>query len=153
MGRTNIGNQAFVTSPIDGSDFGGPNPIPPAQLPFMFASHTSFGLKAGDTPVTGEYEMWVASNPGTLTGFHPKVTVPGSSASVTVDLKKNGTSVLSSVVTLTNATSAGVPQNATISSPTFAAGDRFTALLTVSSSTGMTGVSTRLNGVENSQPL
>jgi hypothetical protein len=151
--RSNFGNIAVVSAPIDGTDFGGPNPIPASQLPFMFSWLSSFGLKAADAPVTGEYELGFASNPGTLTGFHAKVTVPGSAASVTVDLKKNGTSILAAPITLTSSTPAGTPLNATIVTPTFAAGDRFTALLTMSSNTGMTGVSCRLNGVENSQPL
>ena len=153
MGRNNIGNVTFVTFPLEGSDVDPSAAIPASALQFAFSKSTSFGLAAGATPVTGEYEVHVANNVGTVLGFHAKVTVPGSSASVTVDLKKNGTSILSAPITLTNATGAGTPQNATISTPSLAAGDRLTALLTVSSSTGMTGVSAWVNGVEISQPL
>ena len=153
MGRNNIGNVTFVTFPLEGSDVDPAAAIPASALQYAFSKSTSFGLAAGANPVTGEYEVHVANNVGTVLGFHAKATVPGSSASVTVDLKKNGTSILSAPITLTNATGAGTPQNATISTPSLAAGDRLTALLTVSSSTGMTGVSAWVNGVEISQPL
>ncbi len=151
--RQNIGNVTFLAFPLEGTDVDPAAAIPASALQFAFSKSTSFGLAAAATPVTGEYEVHVANGAGTILGFHAKVTAPGSAASVTVDLKKNGASVLAAPITLTNGSPAGTPQNATVSVPALAAGDRLTALLTVSSSTGMTGVSAWVNGVENSQPL
>jgi len=58
---------------------------------------------------------------------------------VTFDLKKNGSSVLSSVVTVTNATSDRAVVAGTITTSTIAIGDVISIELAVSSSTGMQG--------------
>jgi hypothetical protein len=54
-------------------------------------------------------------------------------------LKKNGTTVLSSVVTITNATADRAVVDGTISNTTVAVGDVLSIAFAVSSSTGMQG--------------
>ena len=156
MGRTSVGNAPLVTWPIDGSDINSAptNLIPASAMQFARVEKTAFGLKIGDTPVTTEVWLFTAENNGTLEAFHGSVTVPGSSASVTLDLKKNGTTVLSAPLTLTNASAARTSYSASFAGSTsYSAGDEFTALLTVSSSTGMQGVKCRATAVEQGQPI
>lgn len=100
---------------------------------------TTFALALGGTPAAREEIVFVASNSGTITAFKCLCNDTGSSASVTFDLKKNGSSVLSGVVTITNATTDKAIQSGTLSGTTFVAGDIFSIALAVSSSTGMTG--------------
>jgi hypothetical protein len=127
--------------------------IKASNLEFAFSKIDDFNLSALDTPVNKTVISRIANNPGTLKSFAAMVHVPGSSASVTVDLKKNGVSVLASPITITNATTADTLVAGSISTPSFTTGDVFTVVLTVSSSTGMTGVASRTNGVESGQPL
>lgn len=155
MGRTNIGNVTFVTAPITGADvspLSGDN-INASALQFAWSRLSNFALAVAGTPVTREEIVYVANNSGTFKGVHASVKVPGSSASVTIDVKKNGTTILSAPITLTDATAAGVTQNGTITVTSFVAGDIVSIALTVSSSTGMSGVVGWVNGVEISQPL
>lgn len=61
---------------------------------------------------------------GEILAFQAKVSViPVGAATVTVDLRKNGTTVLSGVITLDSSSVAFVAEDATLSTPTYAAGD------------------------------
>ncbi len=153
--RETRGNAPLIVFPIDGSDF---NTAPTTKVPasacqFPRSEKTAFGLMIGDTPVAKSIYLFTATNTGTVLSFQASVTTPGSAASVTIDLKKNGTTVLSAVITLTNASAAYTPVQATISVPSFIAGDEFTAVLAVGSSTGMAGVKCWANVLESAQPI
>jgi hypothetical protein len=100
---------------------------------------TNFALAIGGTPAAREEIVFVPSNSGTVTGFKCLCNDTGSSASVTFDLKKNGSSVLSGLVTITNATTDKAVQSGSITGTTFVSGDVFSIALAVSSTTGMTG--------------
>lgn len=156
MARTSLGNTVVITYPIDGSDISSAptNLIPASAIQYPFSKTENFGKKIGDTPVTAEFLEWQANSAGQITGFHAWVETPGSSASVTIDLKKNGTTVCGGgPITLTNATTAGTRVNGSVTVPSFVAGDRFSMSMVVSSSTGMAGVAATMNGVEFGQPL
>lgn len=100
---------------------------------------TGFGLVIGGTPVTAEYTIHRAAAAGTVRNFRAYLTVDGTSTSITYDLKKNGTTILSGVVTLTHSTGDGVAVAGSISGATYVAGDKFSIAQTVSSATGATG--------------
>lgn len=156
MGVQNVGNVQLVTAPVQGNQIApltSAQNVPASVCQFQFKAPTNFGLKIGDTPVAAEVIAYQADGAGQLTGFHGSVVTPGSSASVTLDLLKNGVTVLSATITLTNASTARAIYNGTISALTFVAGDLFSIKITVSSSTGMSGVSAYLNGYEITQPL
>ena len=154
MGRSNLGNTTILTYPLDGLDIASPptNLFPKTALPFMFSRISNNQKAIGAAPTTLEEIVHVANNAGTISGFHALVVVPGSAASITVDCKKNGTSILSAPITLTNATAASTLVNATVSVPSFAAGDVFSIAVTMSTNTGMSGLAAVLNGVEQGQP-
>jgi len=154
MGRAAAPNAPFALFPITGDDVICPdNPIKASNLQFAYSKTSNFNLKQTDTPVTVTTTEWIASNNGTIKSFVAQVHVPGSAASVTVDLKVNGTTVLAAPITLTNATTADTNVAASISTPSYSAGAVITFVMTVSTSTGMQGVAARLNGVENFQPV
>ena len=78
-----------------------------------------------------------AKGAGTLTEFKagPTVAAVGDST-VTVDLRKNGTTVLSGTISITSATAAFASVTGSISSASYAAGDVFEVVITVSAGTG-----------------
>lgn len=57
-------------------------------------------------------------------------------STVTIDIKKNGTTVLSATVQLDNANTAYIVESGTISVSTAVVGDVYTAVITVSAGTG-----------------
>ena len=129
----------IVTYPVLGSDVSASANIPYTALQRTQVLEEKFGQPIGGTPTTVENIVHVANGAETVIGFHVACYNTGSAASVTVDLKKNGTSILSGVVTVTNATPSRTKQNATIASPSLVDGDVLSMALTVSSSTGMQG--------------
>lgn len=115
------------------------------QTRHLFKGFSSFAVAVGGTPATREEIVFVASAAGTIREFKCGMEDTGSSASSTFDLKKyatggsTGSSVLSAAVTVSNADTDNTPKAGTLSSATYAAGDVFTILLTVSTSTGAAG--------------
>lgn len=105
----------------------------------LYRAWTNFDLAIGATPVAREEIVHVCEVAGTIRQFAALCNETGTSASVTFDLKKNGTTVLSSVVTITNATADKAVVDGTLSSTTVAVGDILSIALAVSSSTGMQG--------------
>jgi len=104
-----------------------------------YKARTDFGAKIGDTPVTVEKIVHVASQAGTLRNFNAMLNVTGSASSMTFDLKKNGVSVLTSVITLTNTNSNRQVVTVVPATVAFVAGDVLSIALTVTTSTGAQG--------------
>lgn len=100
---------------------------------------TGFDLAIGGTPAAREEIVFVATTAGTVRGFHALLNDTGTSTSVTFDLKKNGTTMLSSVITITHSTSDKAVQDGTLSGTSFVADDILSIALAVSSSTGAQG--------------
>jgi hypothetical protein len=150
-------NTSLIGSPIYGGDFGTPRStqdlIPANMVPFFRSEKTTFGGTQSTTPTNATAWLFTADSAGVLQGFHAAVKTPGSAASVTVDLKKNGSTVLSAVITLTNGSTSEQIYSASFSSVTYNIGDYFEAVLTVSSSTGMAGVHAWVNSIEYAQPI
>jgi hypothetical protein len=122
------------------------------KLQHCYKPHTNFGFVIGGTPTTREEIVYVASQAGTIRAFNCLLTVDGSSTSIAFDLKKNGTTMLSSAVTLTHSTGDGVVTAGTLSVTTFAADDRLSISMTVSSSTGAQGPFAWIELEENTAP-
>lgn len=139
---------------IIGTDLSVQADVPAEAMRHCFKVGTNFGTAIGGTPVAREELVYVASGPGVVKGFHALCLDTGSSASVTFDLKKNGTTVLSGVITITNATTDAQVQDATLSGiPALVANDRLTMALAVSSSTGMVGPYAFVTIQETSAPV
>ncbi|NBW11006.1 MAG: hypothetical protein EBR82_23545 [Caulobacteraceae bacterium] len=124
-----IGNQEISSSAA----------IDTSKMQHLYRRATGFGLAIGATPTTREEVVFVAETAGSVQQFAAMCNDSGTSASVTFDLKKNGVSILSSVVTITHSTGDRVVVDGTLASTALAAGDVLSIALTVSSSTGMQG--------------
>jgi hypothetical protein len=106
----------------------------------------------GGTPTTREEIVYVASQAGTVRGFAALLNETGTSSSITFDLKKNGVTMLSSVVTITNATADRAVTAGTLSVTSFAADDVLSISMAVSSSTGAQGPFAFIELEENQAP-
>ena len=113
--------------------------LPSSSMRHIFKPSTDFGLAIGATPTAAEKIIYVASGTATILGFHGLVNADGSSASITMDLKKNGVSILSAPISITNSTGDRTPVDGVLTSATLAADDVLSVALAVSSSTGMQG--------------
>lgn len=79
----------------------------------------------------------IATGVGTVNGFSAAVRViPIGAATVTVDLKKNGTTVLTTVITLDNANVAYTAEAAAITTPAYVAGDFFEVVIVATAGGG-----------------
>jgi hypothetical protein len=133
------GNITFDTSDISNDAISATTLLDNDKLQHLYKIFTNFDLAVTGTPVARHEIVCVVDKAGTIRNFNALCYDTGTSASVTFDLKKNGVSVLSSVVTITNATSDRAVVAGTISTATLAIGDVLTIELAVSSSTGMQG--------------
>lgn len=122
------------------------------KLQHCYRAGTNFNTAIGGTPTTREEIVLVCDVAGTIRGFSCLCNDTGTAASVTFDLKKNGTTVLSSVVTITNATADRAVIDGTLSVTTVAVGDILSIALTVSTSTGMQGPYAFVTIEENGAP-
>lgn len=100
---------------------------------------TNFDLAIGGTPATREEVVYVATAAATVKLFRAMLYDTGTSTSVTFDLKKNGSTILSGTISVTHSDSDRTVKDGTISNTTLAADDVLSILLTVSSSTGAQG--------------
>ncbi len=73
-------------------------------------------------------------------------------ATITVDLKKNGTSVLAAVITLNSSSVARVAQAATITTPALAAGDWLEVVITATAGGGTLGTGVFCQAVVQEDP-
>lgn len=122
------------------------------KMQHVYKAGTNFGFAIGATPTTREEIVFVGSTTGTIRTFNALLNVDGSSTSITFDLKKNGSSILTSVITITNSTGDRVVTSATISNTAVADGDVFSIAMTVSSSTGAQGPYAWMEVEENTAP-
>jgi hypothetical protein len=122
------------------------------KMQHTYKPGTNFGFAVGGTPTTREEIVFVASQAGTIRGFNALLNDTGTSSNITFDLKKNGSTVLSGVVTITNATADRSVQAGSVSATTFAADDVLSIAMAVSSSTGAQGPFAWIELEENQAP-
>ncbi len=115
------------------------------QTRHLHIGRTAFGFLVGDTPTTKEVYVHTATSAGTIRRFGCGMEDTGTAASSTFDLKKyavggsSGTTVLSAAVTVANSDTDNTEKTGTINTSTYAVGDQFYILMTVSTSTGAAG--------------
>jgi hypothetical protein len=122
------------------------------KMQHVYKPGTNLGFAIGATPTTREEIVYVASQAGTVRGFAALLNETGTSSSITFDLKKNGVTMLSSVVTITNATADRAVTAGTLSVTSFAADDVLSISMAVSSSTGAQGPFAFIELEENQAP-
>lgn len=150
MGRTN--SSTIVPGTIIGTDLSLTADVLPQSMRHCFKPGTNFGLAIGGAPATREEVVYVASGAGTIQGFHGLLNVVGS-ANLTMDLKKNGVSILSAPISITNAQANREVVDGTLSSVSFVAGDVFSMAETVTVSTGASGPYAFMTVTENQAPV
>lgn len=86
-------------------------------------SHRAVAGQSGSAVDETKY-AFIARGAGTFLKFRAiQKTACAGSSTVTLDVKKNGTSILSAVITLNSASAVNTPISATITTATFAADD------------------------------
>lgn len=95
-------------------------------------------LKQPNSAATTETRgIHIAKGAGTVEAFDAgSIAKAVGDSTVTVDLKKNGSTILIAVITLDNANTNRVAEAGVISSPTYAAGDWFEVVITAVAGTG-----------------
>lgn len=111
---------------------------------------TNFNTAIGGTPATREEFVYTAEGNETIRGFHVQLT-SGASTNIAFDLKKNGSSILTGTIVF-NSSGTRVRQDGTLSSNTLALDDELSMLMTVTSSTGASGVRAWANITKASLP-
>ena len=110
------------------------------KLQHIYKSFTNFDLAIGGTPVTREEIVFVASNTARLRAFSCTLNDTGTSTSITFDIKKNGTTMLTGTVSFTHSDTDKQIKDGTISGAgTITANDIISIAMTVSSATGAQG--------------
>lgn len=134
------GTMQIASGEITNEHIAGTALIDSDKLQHLHKVGTNFALAIGGTPAAREEIVYVCkAATATVRGFHCLLNVDGSSTSVTFDLKKNGSSILTGVVTITDSTGNGAVQDGTLANGALVAGDRLSIQLAVSSSTGAQG--------------
>jgi hypothetical protein len=135
------GQHRFEKAPQvpDGSwgdaQIGATNPITCPKLKHQH--NPQYGQANGSAWRHRDGRFYVARSAGQVVGCEAGVVTPAvGAATVTVDLKKNGTSVLTSVVTITNAQAAYARVAGAIATAAYVAGDVFTVVVTATAGGG-----------------
>ena len=108
---------------------------------------TKMGTEADDTSGTGEKTAWIAPASGEITGVHSGCSTATAGGSLTVDVKKNGTTILSTLGVIASgddSTTTGTAHVLTTNPTTFAAGDRLSFEVNAFGGTGAKGLHTDL---------
>lgn len=103
----------------------------------------SAGDPVGTTATSKTFTLFVASGTATVDAFHCGVyTAPtgGGTETITIDLKKNGSSILSTTVSFTDSDSDRTIKDGSLSSTSLVADDWLTMVVTVSGSGGTQGL-------------
>lgn len=110
------------------------------KLQHLHKAYTNFDLAIGGTPAAREEIVYVCeAATATVRGFHAMLNDTGTSTSVTFDLKKNGTTILTGVVTIVHGDADKSIHDGTLANAALVAGDILSIQLAVSSSTGAQG--------------
>lgn len=151
MGMTTAGQ--IVKWSIVGTDISPQADIACESMRHAYVCGTNFGKGYNETPVSKSEIVRVATGVGVIEGFHAMAYDSGSSASVHVDLQKNGVSVLSAPITVTDATGDRTKVSGVVTTAAVTTDDVLTIHQTVSSSTGMQGTYAWLTLQETSAPV
>lgn len=98
-----------------------------------------FNVSVTGLPASGtEVFLHHARGAGTINKFWGLLYNDGTGTNISLVLKKNGSSIMSSTLSLTHTVGDGVQQLGSLTSSTYSAGDNFTAQLNIVSGSGGT---------------
>lgn len=113
--------------------------LPASKSQLFSKAFTNFDLPIASTPSAREEVVFVASSAGTINKFAAMLNDTGTSTDVDFVLKKNGSTLMNTDLTITHATSDKVVVEGDLTSTSFVAGDVLSIQLVVNSSTGAQG--------------
>jgi hypothetical protein len=122
------------------------------KLKHSYYARSTFGLKIADLPVVYESIVYVANQPGVIRSFAALMNTHLTGGSATIDLKKNGVTVLSAPIVLDNTLTDRQIVTASIAVAAFIAGDVFSIAMTISSPAGGGGPAAWAGLTENGAP-
>jgi hypothetical protein len=146
------GNFQLGASTVADTNIASNAAIDVVKLKHAYYARSTFGLKITDLPVAHESIVHVANQAGVLRSFAALMYTHLTGGSVTIDLKKNGVSVLTAPITLDNTLTDRQIVTASFSSTPFVAGDVFTIAETISSPAGGAGPTAWVSLAENGAP-
>lgn len=116
------------------------------QTRHVFKKTCGFDLAIGGTPATREEIVHVAEAAGTVLEFGAGANNTGTATvALSFDLKKNGSSILSSAVAVAHTDADRAVVTGTINSASYSAGDVFSILLTATTPNDSTGPFARVS--------
>jgi hypothetical protein len=134
-GGINLPDNTVGDADVDSS-----RPISEAKLQKRHHRTYANGSRGASPTADAGKVIHVASGPGTVVDVAAGITVAGAAwaggGQATVDVKKNGTSILSGVVTLNGSSVALAVTTATIATTTYVAGDVFEVVVAYTAGTG-----------------
>jgi hypothetical protein len=132
-------NDALITYPVLNADISSGANISASKVQQHKMISSDFGLDPDDTPAAKTKLVYVAQQSATLTTFRAMLADTGTSTDVSFDLKKNGTTVLTATVDITNSETDNTMYAGTITTTGLSSGDVLTVELSITSSTGALG--------------
>lgn len=113
--------------------------FPADKQQHCFHKDTRFALAIGGTPAAREEIVYVASADGVINKFAGMLNDTGTSTDVDFVLKKNGSEIMASDLTITHAAADRTVSEGSLDSVAYSQGDVFSIELVVTSSTGAQG--------------
>lgn len=137
-GNLQMGSITLPNDSIGNNNVTPSNPIAPPNIVTQFCRGVNQNY--GAIAVTQRTVVHVAVNPGTVAQFQAGlVAICAGAATVTVDLHKNGTTILSAVITLTDLQTDYDSYLATFTLATYNIGDVFEIVITATAGGGTLG--------------
>ena len=135
-----VGTLTYPSGQITNEHVSSSAAIDSDKLQHLHKKGTNFALAIGGTPAAYEEIVYVCeAATAAVRGFHALLNDTGTGTSVTFDLKKNGTTMLSSVVTITDAGADRAVSDGTLSATALVAGDVLSIVLAQTATTGAQG--------------
>lgn len=131
-------SMAIPANSVGDTQFNSATPLTASKQVHQYVQ--KYAQDHGAVVATKTSGIHIAHGAGTITALVAALkTACIGAATVVVDLKKNGTTVLSGTITLDNSVAAYTSGTATVSSATYAAGDVFEIVVTATAGGGTIG--------------
>lgn len=134
-GAVRIGTLVIPDSAVGDQQFNAADPLTAAKQQHQYVE--KFTQASGSNAAAETRVVHHAHAGGTVAAVHVgSVVAATGNSTVTVDVKKNGTTILSSTIVLDNGNTAYVSEAGTVSVSSYIAGDTFTVVVSVSAGSG-----------------
>lgn len=133
------GTLTIPTGAIIDGDVNAQADISVGKLRHLHKAGTNFDLGITGTPGNREELVYVATSAGTIRAFSAMLNDTGTSVDIDFTLKKNGVSIMTADINITNADADREVVDGTLSSTSYVADDVFSIQIAITSSTGAQG--------------